>query len=287
MYYLYIKTHRVTGLKYFGFTTKNNVHKYKGSGKHWLRHIKKHGYDVDTEIVGVFENIDDGEIFALKFSEENNIVESKEWANLQKENCRIDIVFTDEIRQKISESNKGRIVSSETRKKMSDLRQGTCKGEENPFFGKHHTEETKEKNRQAHVGKKLSEETRQKMKGRASSFLGKQHSEETKAKMRETRKRQVFSQETKRKISESLKGRKMSKEFCEKLSGKNNYFFGRPMNEKKWLIFHPDGKEEIITNLRKFCMIHNLHYSAMIGVSQGKCKQHKKGWKCKKLEETI
>lgn len=37
---LYIKIHNVTGLKYFGKTTKNNPEKYTGSGKHWKRHIK-------------------------------------------------------------------------------------------------------------------------------------------------------------------------------------------------------------------------------------------------------
>ena len=36
-------------------------------------------------------------------------------------------------------------------------------GEKNPFYGKHHTEENKEKNRQAHLGKHHSEKTKKKM----------------------------------------------------------------------------------------------------------------------------
>ena len=47
-------------------------------------HIKKHGYNVDTEIVGEFYNQVELAIVALKFSKENNIVKSKEWANLNK-----------------------------------------------------------------------------------------------------------------------------------------------------------------------------------------------------------
>lgn len=84
---LYIKTHNKTKLKYFGKTTSEDVHTYRGSGKYWLRHIKKHGYDVTTEILKQFteeceELIED----AINFSKENNIVKSKEWANLKEEN---------------------------------------------------------------------------------------------------------------------------------------------------------------------------------------------------------
>ena len=42
-YSLYVKTHQVTGLKYLGQTSKSDPHKYTGSGKYWLRHIKQHG----------------------------------------------------------------------------------------------------------------------------------------------------------------------------------------------------------------------------------------------------
>ena len=50
-YSLYVKTHQVTGLKYLGQTSKSDPHKYTGSGKYWLRHIKQHGKNWDTEIL--------------------------------------------------------------------------------------------------------------------------------------------------------------------------------------------------------------------------------------------
>ena len=83
--YLYIKQHKDTGLKYFGKTTKNPL-LYSGSGKHWRRHIKVHGENIETLWYQLFTDENELVNYALKFSEENNIVESKEWANLKNEN---------------------------------------------------------------------------------------------------------------------------------------------------------------------------------------------------------
>lgn len=83
--YLYIKTHNITGLKYFGKTTNKDPYKYKGSGTYWKRHLEKHGCDVNTEILGYYINEKECKSNSLKFSKENNIVDSKEWANLKVE----------------------------------------------------------------------------------------------------------------------------------------------------------------------------------------------------------
>ena len=48
--YLYVKTHNITGLKYFGKTT-NDPYTYYGSGKYWLLHLKKHGYNISCQPV--------------------------------------------------------------------------------------------------------------------------------------------------------------------------------------------------------------------------------------------
>lgn len=65
----------------------------------------------------------------------------------------------EEVRKKISDINKGRVchnkgkkTSDETRKKMSEIRKNKYTGEENSFFGKHHTEETKQKIREKNIG---------------------------------------------------------------------------------------------------------------------------------------
>jgi hypothetical protein len=81
---LYIKQHSVTGMRYFGQTVSEDIDKYKGSGTYWVRHIKKHGVEhVINEWISEWfyepETISD---FALEFSEQYDIVNSKEWANL-------------------------------------------------------------------------------------------------------------------------------------------------------------------------------------------------------------
>lgn len=83
--YLYIKTHNVTGLKYFGKTIGKNPNAYKGSGTRWLNHINYHGYDVTTEILGYYITEEECKQAALDFSKKHNIVESNEWANLELE----------------------------------------------------------------------------------------------------------------------------------------------------------------------------------------------------------
>ncbi len=85
--YLYIKKHSVTGLKYFGKTYKKDPEKYLGSGKYWKKHIKKHGEEFVTTIwYKLFSDEQELINYANNFSEKNNIVESKDWANLKTEN---------------------------------------------------------------------------------------------------------------------------------------------------------------------------------------------------------
>ena len=55
------------------------------------------------------------------------------------------------------------IRSEETKKKISLSRKGKCSGSSNGFYGKTHTEEVREKIRQAHIGKKLSDSTKTKI----------------------------------------------------------------------------------------------------------------------------
>jgi len=75
--YLYIKQHSVTGLKYFGKTTKTDPYKYSGSGGYWKNHIKKHGKKF-IKTIWVSDLYYDTSIVehALHFSIENNIVKS-------------------------------------------------------------------------------------------------------------------------------------------------------------------------------------------------------------------
>lgn len=107
MIHLYVKTHNKTGLKYFGKTTKEDPYEYVGSGKYWKSHLKMHGNDVSTEIIGTFFTEVECEQFAMKFSKKNDIVNSRYWANLIYENG-------------LDGAPKGNKLSLSTKQKISD-----------------------------------------------------------------------------------------------------------------------------------------------------------------------
>lgn len=85
---LYIKQHSVTGLKYFGKTTKKDPVKYKGSGTDWILHLKEYGSDhiITTIVFGPCTDPIAVSKFAIDFSIKNNIVKSDEYANCKIEN---------------------------------------------------------------------------------------------------------------------------------------------------------------------------------------------------------
>lgn len=85
IYTLYIKTHRITGLKYLGKTEQDDVVSYQGSGVYWTKHIKKHGYNCDTEIIKKCHSSSELKEWGLYYSRLWNIVDSDEWANLKEE----------------------------------------------------------------------------------------------------------------------------------------------------------------------------------------------------------
>ena len=84
-----------------------------------------------------------------------------------------------ETRKKLSEANKGHTVSEEAKKKMSTARKGKYTGEDNSFYGRHHSDNTRNKLSEANKGKHI---------GADNPFYGKHHTEEAKKKMSKARK---------------------------------------------------------------------------------------------------
>jgi len=179
---LLVISHNVTGLKYFCKTADlRNVYNYKGSGLYWKKHLNKHGKDVTVGVMGFYTDYQRCRDAALKFSQENDIVNSDAWANLVLENG------TD----------------------------GALNGSDNPFYGKKHTPEMTEHLRQQKIGKSVnkgayrSPENRAKisasLKGRknpavSKALTGRKLSEETKQKLSESRKGYTHSMETREKL---------------------------------------------------------------------------------------
>lgn len=79
--HLYVKKHRVTGLRYFGRTTEDPRY-YRGSGVYWTKHLDEYGDNVDTYVVGTYRDRRVLTADAERFSTRNDIVRSTEWANL-------------------------------------------------------------------------------------------------------------------------------------------------------------------------------------------------------------
>jgi hypothetical protein len=83
--YLYKKTHNKTGFKYLGKTTSKDPHKYQGSGHIWKKHLRKHGYDVTTEILKECNTKEEIRHWGKHYSNLWSVVESPDWANMRPE----------------------------------------------------------------------------------------------------------------------------------------------------------------------------------------------------------
>jgi hypothetical protein len=182
--------------------------------------------------------------------------------------------WSQESKAKFSETCKNRRLSKETKAKIGS----SVKGEHNPFYGKHHTEETKERIRLDHIGKfkgesnpnfsnywteeqKLRMSINHKSKeisvDTSNPFYGHHHTEEFKKRKRLEILGTKLSEETKSKISQSLKGthtepkseehkRKISESRKGKYAGKNHpRWRGGASNESYPYEFNHDLKEEI------------------------------------------
>ena len=165
---------------YIGITSMQPYKRWKGG----------HGYQNNTH----FYN-------AIKKYGWNNIKHEVLFSGLTKEEaCQKEIELISEynsadIEHGYNQSTGGEYGSSgwhpsdETIKKQRDSHIGKYAGENNPFYGKHHSEESKAKMSASHTGR------------------GKPLSEEHKKKIGEANKGRVMSAESRRKMSEQRKGK--------------------------------------------------------------------------------
>jgi len=99
------------------------------------------------------------------------------------------------------------------------------KGEKNPMYGTHHTDEWKQDMSIKLKGKPKSEETKKRMKEAQQKIktphVGQKHTQEAKDKMSKNRMGMKFSEEHRKHLSESHTGIKMTKQAKDKLSEYN------------------------------------------------------------------
>lgn len=81
-YKLMIKQHNVTNLKYLCMTSKEDYEKYSGSGTKWKNHLKKHGCDINTQLIYQSDDYSHFVEVCRYISEDLNVVLNEEFANL-------------------------------------------------------------------------------------------------------------------------------------------------------------------------------------------------------------
>lgn len=174
-YYLLVKCHNKTGLKYLCKHTTHDLKScfnYLGSGLRWKKHLKTHGTELSTTILFKTTNKKIFKKVALYISKEFNVVENPNWANLCPENGWGGKTWSGEYpiaaREKLSCLFKGKPKSEIARKNMS-LNHANVLGMNNPMFNRKHTNTTKLK-----ISKKN--------KGKLSPFKGRHHTESSKQK---------------------------------------------------------------------------------------------------------
>jgi hypothetical protein len=160
--------------------------------------LNKHGLDITTEVVASFNNPKDAKEFALKFSFENKIVESKEWANLIPENGLDGApegheghTFTEEQLSKISNTSKERWSNPDYKEVMRQKAKNAW------------TKERKQKQRERLTGKKRPAHS-EKMKSRGIP--------------KNFKRSKPMTDDHKKKISEALKGKPKSESHKQNLS---------------------------------------------------------------------
>lgn len=220
IHYIYKMIHLPTGRVYIGqrkcpsgLTPEQDI-KYTGSGTIWKKIYHKHPNECVKIIIEqtTKEKVDELEDYYIQHYKR---LMGDLCVNLQAGGGYHDI--GSETRQVLSEHGKkligeknpfyGKHHTEETKKFLSELN----KGEKHPKYGKPVSEETRSKIRQARMGHEVSDETRRKI---SVSKTGGKHTNETKMKMSESQKK-AWTHRTNRSFN---KGRKMSDEAKRNLS---------------------------------------------------------------------
>lgn len=175
--------------KYIGITKQNVKRRWRGQGQGYkknvlfYRAIKKYGWD-NFEHKILFEHLtkesaEQKEIELINKYKSNN---PKYGYNIENGGKTIGTV-SESTKEKLRQANLGKKISEETRKKYCEAQQKirkrekeqgikrkTPSGKDNWFYGKHHTEETKQK-------------IREKNSGINSAWWGRKHTKEEKEKI--------------------------------------------------------------------------------------------------------
>ena len=136
---------------------RKNIHINKHLQSAWNKYGKEgFNFDVLEEVLEKSKLVEREQHYIDKINPSYNMcptagsslgyhpVRTKE-ANEKRSLALMNRKFSDEHKRKISESHKGKIFTKEHRQNLSDAKRDKCLGSNNHFYGKKHTEETREK----------------------------------------------------------------------------------------------------------------------------------------------
>lgn len=170
MYYIYIYKNKINGKIYVGKTS--NLERRKIEHLYRSKNNKQNNYFHNAIIKYGLDNFTYEIIYECQ-DELEAYQKEQYYIEMYKSNDRTigynSTIGGDGVRQ----------MTEATKKKISDARKGKYLGEENPFYGKHHSEETKNTIALANLGntyclgKSLTDETKEKI---SIANLGKRYS---------------------------------------------------------------------------------------------------------------
>lgn len=207
---------------YVGIGSLKRPYTTNGRTKWWHNIANKYGYLVEI----IHENLTWGEAVKLEHEYINklgradlelgplvNMTDGGDGAHNRKQN--------EETRKKISKNNArynlGKKASKELREKLSRIHIGLQAGEKHPLYGKHHSQEAKDKIGAAHKGMRHSEKT---LKQMSDVKLGKIKTEEHRKNLSISLAGKPKSDTHKANMSIAKKGNPLSE--VQKLSNKKN-----------------------------------------------------------------
>lgn len=183
MYEVYLVTNLINGKYYVGITSQGVEERFKGHlwdahrGSKTIFHSALRKYGVENFKLEVLESdipqelAEERERYYIK-AYDSYYPSRKGYNMTEGGNGTIGYIFTEEARQKISDAHRGRKFSAERnehirqimtgreykpewRESLSQARLGRFTKEDNPFYGKHHTEATKQAIRENNSGDKV------------------------------------------------------------------------------------------------------------------------------------
>ena len=177
-HYIYLITNLINGKRYIGKHFGELNDSYLGSGTLIQRAIDKYGKQNFKK-----------EILYISSSEQENSIKEKEFISA------FNAVNDDSFYNLIPGGDGGDIFHSLPLEKQQQIREKASqnnKGEKNGMYGKHHSEETKQKLKQVNKDYTKTESFKQTMSlvttGEKNGMYGKKHTEESKKKMSDSKK---------------------------------------------------------------------------------------------------